>query len=775
MDLKSVIARLEALSHRLLLKILLEGTPRVLLVMSGLAVLTYGLDWWLESPVAARAGLLLVSIALIAYVAFRRLVQPLSKKPTIDELALMAEAADPSLNDQIISAIQLERDLEAGRAVESPEMIRAVVADTAHRFGNHSFKRSVDLSSARRPLLLGGLVVALLIGSAAAYPDLAGLWFRRQILLADEPWPQEYELLVAIRDEATFNPVRDGHRIILNVPERTPLQVTVTEARGKLPSEVELVLADASGDPSQRISMGRPGDLPYFQHVFPPLTRSIVFWAEGGDDDDRRPVYEVRVARAPRVTRFLAEYDYPDYTGLEDRRVRDANISAPEGTRVTMLFETNMPLDRFELEFENSGVRALTPREDGSYLHSFVVEDHDFYTYRLLGDNEVLSLEVPRYVVTAERDQAPRVSAEMPSSTTLYVTPTATIPLKGLASDDYGVTALGIRFGRQRGELDAGGLDFGPADLVGTDAFGQRQQPFFHPLLVSSLTLPAVAPTPEQPSGEAARPLREGDTIHFRYLVTDNRRTPAAPEPHKAFGDFEYAVQVLSPEDLERELAQRQVRLRGRVRDIADLVEARLGETETLLAAVRAADDGQALRSRFLALEQDQNRIGIELKATAQQFRRVYDGYLWNRLDAESVLTNKLIDHLSRAWRTGEAGEEFQVYGAAIRAFEPLVQEAELIGRLTVIMELFIRTAAEESPEIARRIGRAGLVTDAAEAEDQLASALELNRRLRDDVLLLVEKLEAWEDYIDVIQGFRDLLQSQEGMRRALEDLNEKK
>lgn len=774
MELRPVVTRLSALSHRLLFRILLTGTPLLVLWGAGLAALTFLLDWSLKLPVGVRAVLLLLSVALLGWGVFRKLLRPLTRKPRIDDLALMVEKADPSIKDQIISALQLERDLAAGRAVESPEMIRALVADTVRRYGDRSFAPAVSLAPARKPLFLAAAAVIALAVAATARPDLAGLWLKRQILLRDVPWPQANTLAVTILDMEKFDPRHDPetNTWILHVPERTPLQVTVAAAEGKtLPDEVSLVTATLDDPEAQQaISMGRAHGKEWFQHIFPPLLRSLVFHAEGGDDDDGVPVYEIRVARAPRVQRFWADFDYPDYTGLADRSLSDANLSAPEGTRIAMHFEVNMDLAEFSLEFDALGKQAPVRRADGAYTCAFTLQANDFYTYHLKGDNGVASTDVPRYVVTCEADQPPRISMEMPSSTTILVTPEATLPLKGTATDDYGIAEVGLRFGpggSGAGALDAGVIVFQGEDLLQTE--GPRQTGFFHALRLSSLTLPSRAEAPGEPA-KPARPPGEGDRFAFRITAADNRRTATQPEPHRVFGDYEFQVQVLSPRDLQRELAQKQVRLRDRVKDIANLVEARLADTTSLVESVRAEADQEQLRGRFWQVEQDQNRISIELQASARQFQRVFDGYLWNRVDP-GFLTEKLIDVLTLIHRKSAAGDAFQVYGEAIGQVRSEVDEGQLMGRLTVILDLLLRTSAERSPEAYRRLARAGLVTTRDERLGHLQAALEMQKLLCDDILLLVDRLEAWEDYLDVIQGFRDLLDAQKSIEKQIEKI----
>ena len=83
-----------------------------------------------------------------------------------------------------------------------------------------------------------------------------------------------------------------------------------------------------------------------------------------------------------------------------------------------------------------------------------------------------------------------------------------------------------------------------------------------------------------------------------------------------------------------------------------------------------------------------------------------------------------------------------------------------------------------EDPERIHGSGREGQLSAGGatlHGVPALRGALEIQKLLRSDVLLLMEKLEAWEDYLDVIQGFKDLLELQRGIHEGIEKLTKKK
>lgn len=768
MDFQTIIGRLSALGRKKKLLLASIGVAGIVILVLTLAFGTYLLDWLFRLPLPVRVVLAGLSAVAIAAFAVKKLLKPLGERQTTDGLALMVERSNPELRDQLISALQLKRDLDAGRATESPELIRVTIDGAVAALAPRRLGGALSFAPAAKPAAIATVLALLAAVAGIAFPENASLWFNRLVLLKDQPWPKETSLDLVIVDLDKFTVTQEGDRTVVRMPERTPLQVQV-HAKGKVPDEVELVTAPPNEPENEnRFSMGRPAGKAHFQHIFPPLSQSIVFHASGGDDIDEKPLFEIRVARAPRIQRFWVDYDYPAYTGLKARTATDANIAAPEGTKLTFHFAANMTLTGFELVFEKAGVRTLSPEADGTYATSLVLEKSDFYTYKLTGDNGINSVDVPRHVLTCEIDQLPRVLIELPSSNSLLCTPNAIIPLRGIATDDYGVTAIAVRSGSGEDALPRETL-LGAEDIIGE--LPARKATFYRDLRIADFV-------PAPPEGAASKPAPattdapgEQDRFRFKLLVTDNRSTPSQKEPHRQFGDYEYAVQVVPAADVERELAQRQARLRERVTEIVQLAEARKGETEKLLEAVLAASpDQKPLAEKLGGIESGQGRVTSELTGVTRQFQRVFDGYLYNRLDPGN-LTEKLLVVLAGLYRAAAEVDALKLYGEALGTVRPQASESELMGRLAIILDLFIRCAVERSPEVSRRLAQANLVLGKADSASFLRGAVEMQTLLIDDLKALELKLEAWEDYLDIVQGFKDLLDLQKGIRKKAEQL----
>jgi hypothetical protein len=725
------------------------GVSALIVAAVLLAFATAALDYWLRLPTAVRVVHALLCAGLLGRLLWKRLATPLLETFGVEDAAIAVEKSVPALNDRLISLLQLRASVEKGEGVASEELVRDAEDRALADLENVDFSKAIDAGAAGKPLLFALVSVVVAGAAAIAAPEETSIFVRRCLLFQDAKWPRATTLELTVVDGERFARFVEDGREVFHVPERTPLQIRV-DVRGVVPSTVELVAAPVDGGEKPRVfAMGRPGGKDYFQHIFPPLSHSLVLHAVGGDDDDADPKVEIRVSRAPRITRSTTLVTPPAYTGAPPRTATEANLAAPEGSGLAFRFETNIPLESFELVFDKAGVVKLAPDPEGAYVHETTLDQSDFYTYRLKGGNGVLSTEAPRYVLTAEPDQVPRVQMDMPAQTTMFASPRAVIPIRGVATDDYGVTSIETRW-TSDGETLLNAIPLAGGDLL--KPVPGPQIPFYRDLSLSDF-------------GD----LKTGGRARFKLLVSDNRKTTAQPEPHRQFGDYEYSIQVLEPADVERELIQRQTRLRDRVRELVVLAESRLSETAELLRAPEG-DLGAAFAARLAAVETGQNRITVELNAAGRQFMRVFEGYLYNRLD-QGNLTEKLLVVLSEIYRSTTESDPYKTYGEALNRVRAQASEGELMGRLTVILDLFVKTAAEKSPEAVRLLAKSGLSADANDRSESLRGAKAVQESLVEDLRALEDKLEAWEDYMDVIQGLRDLIELQQGVKGKAERL----
>jgi hypothetical protein len=137
-------------------------------------------------------------------------------------------------------------------------------------------------------------------------------------------------------------------------------------------------------------------------------------------------------------------------------------------------------------------------------------------------------------------------------------------------------------------------------------------------------------------------------------------------------------------------------------------------------------------------------------------------------------LTNRLLANLLAAWRAKPSEDGLLLYGRALEDARPLAGDAQLMGRLVNILDLFIKSATTTSPEAARRLGQAALAAAPEARLAEIRAGLAAQKSLVEDLRVLEDRLLAWEDYLDVVQGLQDLIELQKGIRSKAEKLSTK-
>jgi hypothetical protein len=130
------------------------------------------LDWAMHLPYLARAALLGVNIAIIAYVVARFVLAPAIFAPDEDQIALSVERSWPQLQGRLIATVQLSRPgvLSAG---ESRALVEALVQQTEGLCAALDFRKIVHSDHVVRVALLA--VSVLLSGIIAmAYAGETG-------------------------------------------------------------------------------------------------------------------------------------------------------------------------------------------------------------------------------------------------------------------------------------------------------------------------------------------------------------------------------------------------------------------------------------------------------------------------------------------------------------------------------------------------------------------------------------------------------------------------
>lgn len=225
--------------------------------------------------------------------------------------------------------------------------------------------------------------------------------------------------------------------------ERGSTVVVAARFDGDLPRAATLVWTPAGGLP-QRAAMSRSLSDPVYALTLPRVEQDVDYHVEydaAGSDAFHLSVYDL-----PSLVRADAALDYPEYTGLADRRIEDTRrLSAVEGTKVDYDFMFNKPVKQATLRTADGEEVPLTPAnpERTRYALAFTVEHSVRYTLHLEDDAARANVAPPDIRIEALVNRRPELKIAFPRGDQ-RVSALEEMKLQGEARDDFGLLDYGI-------------------------------------------------------------------------------------------------------------------------------------------------------------------------------------------------------------------------------------------------------------------------------------------------------------------------------------------
>ncbi|MBI2834971.1 MAG: hypothetical protein HYX76_11160 [Acidobacteria bacterium] len=406
------------------LKLALRGAATLL--ATGLVVLlaaAWGLESARFSPRAIVALRMLVS-ATVLVLAVRLLVRPLLRRVTDEQVALYLEEHEPSLQAEIVSAVDASRASAPDSSRHSAALVERLVECAVETCAAIDGGRRIERASVRRDAAAIGLVA---ITATAVF--LLGPAYLRHALSA---------LLLVSR----------------SVEAAAPYRIDVTPGDATVPRGADLTIsARLRGfEADQAVLMVRKGETKLFQTL--PLVRgaagqydgmlfdlaaSVEYFVEAAGVRSR--VFKLHTVDLPYVERLELEYRFPVYTGLSPVKVEDGgDIAVLGGTEVGVRVISTIPTrggrivlhDKTSVPLEAAG-NVLTAR--------FTADRDGFYRIELDAPSGERVAASPQYTIDVLSDQPPFVSFSRPGRDTT-ASPLDEVFLEVRAEDDYGVRDL---------------------------------------------------------------------------------------------------------------------------------------------------------------------------------------------------------------------------------------------------------------------------------------------------------------------------------------------
>lgn len=766
-DLRSEFSRIGARWLRLAVG---YGVMRVVACVAAGAVVAYALDRALALPPMVRIALALVEVALVVHLVRRWIVYPIGRAPSERDVACAIERRFPQFDGRLLSVLELEGEaIDKSRNV-STELVSELRRETAALRGQIPIESIFEFRALKRVAALAALGSMLIVGFAATRPELASI-FARRWFGSDARWPQRTTLRVAFPDSGTHFMVEQdddpesGAPVRVRIARGASLPVAVTVI-GEDPEAIDLVAEDESGsETTVALSSTGAGE---WAGRFRSVRESFTFRPVGGDDDGTGREVEVLVFAPPAVGEVVTELVFPSYTGLEPRREPRGDVEAPVFTAVKVEISTPELVTSGQLVFDSELgpidlVRSGDP-EARRWEAKFEVRQSCAYSIHLVAESGFKNLEPPTYSVLAIKDRAPTVRVLEPTRGDIDVTPDGIVALRVAADDDYGITELFCEikpFGSEKAEV----ITF-PTPLDGDvrrrleyEHFDLRGRAFER--------------------GEAeARTMQTGESLVYRAIARDNFVDPtAAPDvvSRNETALLERRVDIVSASEKLRLLTERQIRTKEEVRSLRALQVEKIERLDAIIKEFEHSEgDRTAGADDIAALEVGQNQVTTRSLKLCREFSDIFEEYLLNRLDPSAGADGLLVIVLDRK-RSSTVIDGFDV-----RVWRPLVESnangsfgrLDVLGRIFEMLGCLIAIADEHSTAAARSLSEARTAIDEAARPAALRNALDAERRVLEQLDLLITKLDEWENFQEVLGLFRALIDDQrelnERTRRAL-------
>ena len=545
-------------------------------------------------------------------------------------LAERIEQAFPVLNERLLTVINLFPTLATTQGTLSSGfsalLTRRLLEETHKEADNLDFKRAVSKTPLRNAsiafLLLAGVTFTDRTMAAEAFDN----WLNRMAHPYDDiaPWANTRVWLTPNKKL---------------VPSGEGLSLTVT-TRGVATESATLYYRNEQDNNWQKVELRNPkaandkegGNV--FQHHFASLSQTTLLKAVANDGKSNEQ--KVLVEALPTLLGFQMKLHFPAYMNRavqtlpipndkeKDSLTSDGNIVAPVGTKVEIVATANKPLKQVEYikDKQTAGEwQTLNERAMGN----LEVWKEGTYSLRLTDTHDFHSTPATPYEIRAVQDQTPAIQVAEPT-TDMDLVPNGKLPIRAHATDDYGITRLGLHYSRIQED------NSGAKTALTKTAQGD-------------FTLPGANGSPTADTSVAwqlssVHP-KAGETVLLELTATDNDTLSG---PHIGRSNL-YRIHVVSLPEMQHRLKEQ---IDEEHRALDQLRQKQIELQQSLQKARSQKDNKELTRT-----QEEQRNLAQEAKAIAQRVNELTTRLENNNLATESEAkrrdeASKLLDNLAQ-------------------------------------------------------------------------------------------------------------------------------
>ena len=414
------------------------------------------LDYALNLPPLPRVVMLALALVVLGYSMTRWIVKPLLARLSLTDVASRLEAAFPQFDDRLRSTVDF-----LGGKVPGSDMMKARVIDETTRLAG---SLNLDAAVITRPVWYSasagvGAIVMLILLALVVTPQFRSIALSRLFSpFGGAAWPKsvQIDLVGSVPSRVPVGQHVDL-RMILRRGDRASAKAIVYYQYG------EMVNGEARfSGPVQQEYMSRGVDGTFGSSLDTRVEQGAAsnlmrIWIKSGDDELRVP--DITVVPRLTIKSVVATVTPPAYVGADAKAMTfDLSKGAaimPIGATVALDVTFNKALtgEPQDVLLEPAEASMAAPKLassvsiDGGVRESWQARESLRFHIRATDTDGVHNSGLEEYELIVRPDQSPSVQIENPRRNEER-TAVSTIPLQGLAEDDYGIQSLKLEIDR---------------------------------------------------------------------------------------------------------------------------------------------------------------------------------------------------------------------------------------------------------------------------------------------------------------------------------------
>lgn len=510
--IKPIYDNLASFRRKYYLNLFIRGTILTLSLILVYFIIAALLEYSLWMSKGARLLVFASFIALVLFCVYRFLKLPIQwwlykRGLGPEESAQMVGKHFPTIGDRLLNLLQL------ASISNNSELAQAGILQKSRAMEGISFEQAIDLRENRRYLKYFAVPFVL----------IAVLWIFDQNIFTQST-KRIVQFNTEFSPEAPFTFTIPGNNLTAFFNEDFTLQLNLDGEA--IPESAYIV----SGRQRLKMEQVKPGEFAYtFERIQVPMT--FQFEASGFFST----TYAIELVNRPELTQLKIDLSFPRYLGRKPEQLTNTgNLEIPEGTKVTWTIG-GAHAKSASMSF---GTGAENPMQQiGDQLFSYGNSFNNPQDYWISLENDrAKNKDKIAYSIRVIKDQHPEIVVDHVRDSVLF----KTVLVGGSVTDDYGLTALEIRYTI----LKEGRKEATKEKKVSIPLNSQsNQQSFFHQWVLDSLNL------------------KPGDQLNYYLQVWDNDGVNG----RKATKSSMYVFALPDDDEMKAEISKSQAATQGKV------------------------------------------------------------------------------------------------------------------------------------------------------------------------------------------------------------------